>query len=74
MLNNDTLAPEVRSVVFESSLDSSEASLHEVTSSSGRSLSFGVDIVNTSEVEQLLGDGRSNQTSSSRSRDQSNLN
>ncbi len=74
MLNNYTLTPEVRRIVFESSLDGSEGSLDEVTSSSGRSLSFGVDIVNTSKVEQLLGHRRGNQTSSSWSRDQSNFN
>ena len=73
MILGDALAPPIRSIEFVSSLDSSEGSLDEVTSSSGRSFSFSVNIVNTCEVEELLCDGRSNQSSSSGSRNQSNL-
>lgn len=74
VFSDDTLAPEVGRVVFEGSLDSGEGGFDEVSSSSGGALSFGVDIVNTGKVEKFLGDGGSNQSSSSGSRDQSNFN
>ena len=73
VVRDGALAPEVRGVVFVGSLDGRESSLDEVASSSSRSLSFCVNVVDTSEVEQLLGDGRGDQASSSGSRDQSNL-
>ena len=73
MVLDDTLSPPVGRVELVGSLDGSKGSLDEVASSSSGSLGFGVDIMNTSEVEELLGDGRSDQTSSSGSRDQSNL-
>jgi hypothetical protein len=62
---DDALAPPVGGVVFVSGLDGGEGSLDEVTSGSGRTFGFGVDVVDTGEVEELLGDGRSHKAGSS---------
>ena len=70
---DDALAPPIGRVELVGGFDGSEGSLDEVSSSSGGSFSFGVDIVNTGEVEQFFGDGRSDQASSSGSRNKSNL-
>ena len=74
VVGNETLAPEVGTVVFVSGLDSGEGSLDEVASGSGGALGFGVDISDTCEVEQFLGDGGSDQPSSSGGGHQSNFN
>lgn len=74
VLSDNASAPEVRRVVLESSLDSCKCSLNEVSSSSSRALSLSVDVLDTGEVEKLLGHGRRHQTGSSRSRDESHLN
>ena len=73
MVFDDTLAPPVGSVEFVGGFDGGECSLDKVSSSSGGSFGFGVNIVDTGEVEELLGDGRSNQSGSSGSRDKSDL-
>ena len=73
VFDDKTLSPVLGGVELVSSLDGSEGSLDEISSGSGGALSFGVDIVNTCEVEQLLGDWRSNQSSSAGGRHQSHL-
>lgn len=73
VLSNNASAPEVGRVVLVSGLDSSERSLNEVSSSSSGALSFSVDVLDTGEVEQLLGHGRSHQSGSSGSRHESDL-
>jgi len=73
MVLDNRFTPEIRAVVFVGCLDGGESGLDEVGSSSGLTLSLGVNVTDTSELEELLGHGRSNDTGSSRSRDKSQL-
>ena len=74
MVIHNRSTPPVGSIEFVCGFDCSEGSLHEVASGSGGALSFGVDISDTCEVEQFLGDWGSNQSSSSGGGHQSNFN
>jgi len=65
------LAPEVRGKISVGVGQSVVGSLQEVTSSSGATTRRGVDILDTGELQNLLGDRCSNDTSSSRSWDES---
>ena len=73
VLSDQTLAPEVRGVVGVGLGKGSKGGLDEVSSGSGFSFGLGVDVLNTTELEQLLGDWGSNHTSSSGGGNQSNL-
>ena len=61
--------PEVRGQITIGLGDGLEGSLDEVTQSTGGTARGGVDILNTSELQQLLGDTGSNKTGTTRSRD-----
>ena len=64
------LAPEIggeESVCFG---DGSKCSLQEVTHGGGRALGLGVAILDTSQLQQTLASGSSDETSSTRSRDE----
>jgi hypothetical protein len=68
------LAPEVGRVEEVSVLDAVEGGLDEVALGTGLSFGLGVDILDSGELEQLLGDWRSDQTSSTRSGNAPHLN
>lgn len=73
VVGDDGSSPEIGRVVFVGGLDGSECRLDEVSSGSGLSLSLGVDVVDTGELEELLSHGGSNKASSTRSRHKSDL-
>ena len=64
------VVPEVRSVVRVGVLQGSEASLDRVTQSTGVTTRAGVHVINSSQSQHLLQNGRSDDSSSTRSRDQ----
>jgi hypothetical protein len=64
------IVPEVGSVVTVGVLQSSEASLDGVTKGTGMTTRGGVDIINTSKSKELLEGRRSNNTRTTRSRNQ----
>lgn len=74
VFDDGALSPEVGGVVFVGGLNGSEGGLDEVTSGSGLSFSLGVDVLNTGELEELLGDWWSDQTGTSWSWYKSDLN
>lgn len=63
------LLPQVRGEIGVGLTDGKESSLHEVTHGLGSTLSLGVDVMDTSELEHLLGDLGGNDTSSARGGD-----
>lgn len=73
VIGDDGSSPEVGGVVLVGGLDGSKRSLDEVSSGSGLTLSLGVDVVNTGELEELLGHGGSNEASSTGSGDESDF-
>jgi len=73
MLSDSTLSPEVRWVVFISSLNGSESSFDEISSGSGLSFCFCVNVLNTGELEQFFCDWWGYQTCTSWSWHQSDF-
>lgn len=64
VVGDDGSSPEIGRVVFVVGLDGSKGSLDEVSSGSSLTLSLGVDVMDTGELEELLGHGGSNEASS----------
>jgi hypothetical protein len=66
--------PEIRSQETVSVTNGSESSLDKVTESTGRTTRGGITIGDTSQLEDTLGSGRGNDTSTTGSRDQTRHN
>lgn len=64
-LDELALSPEIRSQISVGLLDGEEGGLHEVTHSLGASSGLGVNVLNTGELQDLLGGTGSNDTSTS---------
>ena len=73
MVLDNTFTPEVRAVELIGSFDSSKGSLNKVSSSSCLALSLSVNITNACELEKLLCNRRSNETGTTGSRHQADL-
>lgn len=73
VISGSALAPEVRGVVDEGIGKSSVGGLDKVTSGSCLSFGLSVDVLDTSELEQLFSDWGSDEAGSSGGRDQSDL-